>query len=366
MRRSLIAASVALLASAPLVAFAQPIGGFYVSGEGGVGFLQNERIRGFSPPGLANVAPGPSGMAYQHGYAGLFSLGYGLDNGVRLEIEGSTRGNARDFGTRPANVAAQSGREDKLGVMGNVLFDMDIGSPYIFPYLGAGAGYQDVTQKLNETGGFGSEHVSGSKAAFAYQSMFGVSLPVPGMVGLSGLVEYRYLGLAGTRSYAGTLATGTTTAISRRTSDNDTHQILIGVRYAFNVPTPAAPMAASAPAPIAAPAPAPAHSYLVFFDWDRADLTTRAQQIVAEAAKNATSAATTRIDVAGHADKSGTATYNQTLSLARANAVAAELVRLGVAKSEISISAFGDTKPLVPTAAGVREPQNRRVEIVLH
>ena len=69
--------------------------------------------------------------------------------------------------------------------------------------------------------------------------------------------------------------------------------------------------------------------------------------------------------IESHADKSGTPAYNQTLSLARANNVAAELVRQGVPKTAISISAFGDTKPLVPTAAGVREPQNRRVEIVL-
>ena len=103
----------------------------------------------------------------------------------------------------------------------------------------------------------------------------------------------------------------------------------------------------------------------MFFDWDKADLTARAQQIIAEAARNATKVGSTRIDVAGHADKSGTAAYNQTLSLKRANNVAAELVRLGVAKTAISITAFGDTKPLVPTADGVREPQNRRVEIVL-
>jgi outer membrane protein OmpA-like peptidoglycan-associated protein len=73
----------------------------------------------------------------------------------------------------------------------------------------------------------------------------------------------------------------------------------------------------------------------------------------------------TRIEVAGHADRSGTPAYNQKLSLRRAQTVAAELVRLGVAQNEIDIEAFGDTHPLVPTAAGVREPQNRRVEIVL-
>jgi outer membrane protein OmpA-like peptidoglycan-associated protein len=104
----------------------------------------------------------------------------------------------------------------------------------------------------------------------------------------------------------------------------------------------------------------------VFFDWDSAVLTARARQIVAEAAHNATRVQVTRIDVAGHADRTGTAAYNLTLSHRRADAVAAELVQHGIAKQSIDIEAFGETKPLVATADGVREPQNRRVEIVLH
>jgi outer membrane protein OmpA-like peptidoglycan-associated protein len=45
--------------------------------------------------------------------------------------------------------------------------------------------------------------------------------------------------------------------------------------------------------------------------------------------------------------------------------VQAELVRDGVAAADIVIHGFGESNPLVPTAPGVREPQNRRVEIVL-
>ena len=119
-----------------------------------------------------------------------------------------------------------------------------------------------------------------------------------------------------------------------------------------------------APAPAAA-APAPARTYLVFFDWDRADITDRARQIIAEAATNSTRVQTTRIEVAGHADRSGTPQYNQRLSQRRADTVAAELVRNGVQRSQIGVQAFGESRPLVATADGVREPQNRRVEIVL-
>ena len=126
-----------------------------------------------------------------------------------------------------------------------------------------------------------------------------------------------------------------------------------------------APAPTPAPAPVPAPKAEEARTYLVFFDWDKSDLTARARQIIADSAGASTRLAVTRIEVAGHADKSGSPAYNQALSMSRATAVAGELVRLGVKKDAIMVSAFGDTKPLVPTAAGVREPQNRRVEIVL-
>jgi outer membrane protein OmpA-like peptidoglycan-associated protein len=109
----------------------------------------------------------------------------------------------------------------------------------------------------------------------------------------------------------------------------------------------------------------PARTYLVFFDWDRADLTARAKQIVASAAAASTHVQTTRIEVDGYTDLSGTAAYNQKLSVRRAQTVQTELVKDGVPATEISIHGYGESNPLVPTAKGVREPQNRRVEIIL-
>jgi outer membrane protein OmpA-like peptidoglycan-associated protein len=137
------------------------------------------------------------------------------------------------------------------------------------------------------------------------------------------------------------------------------YSLLIGLRYAFAAPPP------PPPAPMAAPAPAPARSYLVFFDWDKATLTPRAQQIIAEAAANSTKVKYTQIQVNGYTDTSGTPQYNQGLSIRRAQAVAAELVKDGVPKGAIAIQGFGETHLLVPTGPGVREPQNRRVEIII-
>jgi hypothetical protein len=125
--------------------------------------------------------------------------------------------------------------------------------------------------------------------------------------------------------------------------------------FGFN----AAPVVAAAAAPVAA-----AKTYLVFFDWNKADLTDRARQIIGDAA-TARGAGVTRIEVNGYTDRSGSDQYNQGLSVRRANAVAAELLRRGVPRNEIATRGFGESNPLVPTADGVREPQNRRVEIIL-
>jgi outer membrane protein OmpA-like peptidoglycan-associated protein len=113
------------------------------------------------------------------------------------------------------------------------------------------------------------------------------------------------------------------------------------------------------------PAASPTRTYLVFFDWDRADLTDRARQIIAEAATASAQVETTQIEVNGYTDLSGSAAYNKRLSIRRAESVAAELVRDGVSDDEIVMKGFGESHPLVPTAPGVREPQNRRVEVIL-
>ena len=136
------------------------------------------------------------------------------------------------------------------------------------------------------------------------------------------------------------------------------------LRYTFGGPTeePAAAPAAYVPPPVQAPA-AP-KSYLVFFDFNKSDLTSQAQQIVDQAASNAGPAKVTRLTVTGHTDTVGSDAYNMRLSRRRAESVAARLEKDGIASSEIEIVAKGKRDLLVPTADGVREPQNRRVQIV--
>jgi outer membrane protein OmpA-like peptidoglycan-associated protein len=113
----------------------------------------------------------------------------------------------------------------------------------------------------------------------------------------------------------------------------------------------------------ASPPPQPPHTFLVFFDWDSSTVSSDAAAVVEHAAAKYKSMLLAQVRVAGYTDLSGSAGYNQRLSQRRANAVAAALERLGVPRRDMVVTGWGMNDPRVPTAAGVREPQNRRVEI---
>jgi outer membrane protein OmpA-like peptidoglycan-associated protein len=126
---------------------------------------------------------------------------------------------------------------------------------------------------------------------------------------------------------------------------------------------------APAAAPVAAPPPPPpprtAKSFIVFFDFDRSNITAQAQATINDAVAAAKAGNSTRITLTGHTDRSGSEQYNQALSVRRGEAVKAAMIRGGIPANAIVVIGRGESQPLVPTADGVREPQNRRVEIVI-
>ncbi len=360
-----IALAAATIIGFPVLASAQPIDGLYVGAGALWNFKQDEHVQASPGTGIQK-----SEFRFSaDGYGGLGSIGYGLGNGLRFEVEGNyDQSQLRSRGGANAPIGGTSTQQD-YGAFGNVLYDVDLrpfGVPYVTPYVGVGAGYE--WSHLNGLDGInlrtgGQNHIGGTSGNFAYQGIVGAAFPIAAIPGFAFTAEYRFVGVLGNQTFRGEslTRTGTEGPGNVDITENLNHQVVLGVRYAFNTPKPPPP-----PAPVqAVPAPAPARTYLVFFDWDRADLTDRARQIVSEAAQASTHVQTTRIEVQGNADRSGTPAYNQRLSLRRAQTVAAELVRDGVPMNIIAIQAFGDTRPLVPTAAGVREPQNRRVAIIL-
>jgi hypothetical protein len=121
------------------------------------------------------------------------------------------------------------------------------------------------------------------------------------------------------------------------------------------------PPQAAAPPPATTPAP----SFMVFFDWDRSNLSPQAMTTLQQAAASFKSTGAARVTATGHTDTSGPEDYNMALSLRRANTVKDALITLGVPAAAITATGVGEAGLLVQTADGVREPQNRRVEIVV-
>ena len=364
-KQALLAATVLAL---PLAAQAQPVTGVYVGAGAGYNYTQDADLTSGS-----NFAAGAfnnqrkASAEFDDGFGGVISVGYGFGNGLRAEIEGNYRQNdVNNIDAAGGRLPGISGTARTYGAMANVLYDFNF-SPLVVPYIGGGVGYawtdyDNVGSRFYRGNQIGrSVSIDDTDGRFAYQGIAGLAFPIAAVPGLAITAEYRFFATLDP-SFDGS-SQSSTGAVTRTKfdSENFNHSGFIGLRYAFNAPRPVAPVAPVAVAPAAAPAPA--RTYLVFFDFDRADLTDRARQIIAEAAQNAGRTQTTRIEVAGHADRSGSPQYNQRLSQRRADAVAAELGRLGIARSAISVQAFGESRPLVETADGVREPQNRRVEI---
>ncbi len=355
---------------------ADTIAGPYVSLGAGYNILQDQRA--FFAPGTIN--PGPSKRTYRwgDGFDGQGSVGWGFGNGLRLELEGDEYYNNVNNKVRSGIPNQTDGHAEAYGAMVNVLYDIDMArfglSVPITPYLGVGAGYQwNHLSPLTTVSSDGTiNRAGGTNGSFAYQGIVGAAYDIRPLPGLAVTVEYRFLGTDDETEDPYSVEQFTGGGATRGPvylGDRFNHSLMLGVRYAFDTAPPPPPP----PAPVvpAAP-PAEARTYLVFFDWDSAALTARGREIVAQAAQASTRVQTTRIDVKGYTDSSSIhggargAAYNQGLSLRRAQSVQAELVRDGVPGAAIDIQGYGETHPLVATGPNAREPQNRRVEIILH
>jgi outer membrane protein OmpA-like peptidoglycan-associated protein len=318
MKKALLAA--AALMAVPMAANAQSMWspgpsnpGIYIGGEGGLNWLMNS-----------------NNYNMDLGFAAGGFVGYDFV-GPRVELEGVFRSNngrgTANFGNVFSNT---SGRIEQLAIMANLLYDFIPGAT-ITPYIGAGAGIAFADTSINGC--------SMCSTQFAYQGIIGLGWNVDQNFRVN--LDGRYYGTTNPGAY-----------------QNNNITTMLSVAYKFSQPA-AAPM----PAPTA-PAVAPP-SFMVFFDWDRANLSDQALTTIRQAASAYKTNGNARITATGHTDTSGTEAYNMALSLRRANAVKDALVREGVPATNIAVLGRGEQGLLVQTGPNVREPQNRRVEIVI-
>lgn len=355
MRSLLLATAISTLSLSAVQAEDMASAGNYYVGGGILGNIVSDND--IDGPNFSSEAEADNGLG------GILTFGYDYDSPWRGELEFGGRKNDID----KIGGVGVSGDAAVYSGMINALYDFDTNSAFT-PYLGAGLGlaYGDVSIDSNVNG----SSVNESDTALAAQFIAGASYAMSSNLDLVG--QYNLLTTPGDFEYK--------TAAGQSVDYKYTaHSIMIGLRYSFGAPAPVVaeepvmtPVAAIAepvvePTPVPAPVEEPAkivRSFLVFFDWDSDTLTPEAMAILSAAADNAKTGKVVSIDLTGHADTSGKKNYNMKLSNRRANIVKNELMRLGVTDADIMTIAKGEAAPLVSTGDGVREPQNRRVEIM--
>lgn len=358
MNRNLILASATALALLASPTYAQDQG-FYIGVGGGLNAVHNGDIdsTGFSDE-----------MNYDEGFIGAGKLGYKYQNGFRNELELGYRRNKID----EINDVDGTGDTEVYSAMVNLLFDLDITDTNIDTYIGAGGGGAFI--RHDKVGPTQSSRVDDTEFVPVVQGIAGLSYALSDKADI--FLNYQYFHAidpnfkneADTKVDVDYSSSSVMLGLKVNLSDNAPKHLDRKARASEMVPTAYDPVTVNdempafndAPAPMAAPI---SRTYIVFFDLDDARVTADARAILAQAAQDAQSGNAVSIQVVGHADASGSDDYNYGLSQDRANSVVQELSSMGVNPRAMDTMARGESDLLVPTADGVKEAQNRRVEV---
>ena len=311
------------------------------------------------------VSPGFGTLNTKTGFDVGGIVGYDF-GGFRLEAETSYRRASIDGYNVSSSTTFSSanntltGNVSALSFMVNGLLDFGADDG-LQGFVGGGAGVGRVKVNADATGtGF---DFNDSDTGFAYQALAGIRYPMSDNVDVG--LKYRFYN----QDNVNLVSNGGRPPTDTRFRS---HSLMLTLGYNFGgavemVPVPVPiPVPVPAPLPLPVPVPAPVCEkgpYIVFFDWDKSDITPEAASILDSAVTAYANCSSVPIMLAGYADRSGSVTYNQALSDRRNTAVTAYLTDHGIPGGAISSQGFGESNNRVPTADGVRELQNRRVEI---
>jgi OmpA-OmpF porin, OOP family len=323
--------------------------GWYIGVEGGAAWVDdNEGFFGLN----SGPAFFPESSSYDTGWAVLATVGYSFESRWRIELEGGYRQNDIDV----INIAGfgpfTGGDINEISVMANVLYDIPLSDRLDFT-VGLGAGADRVEF---EPGPFwGGED---DQWQFAYQAIAGLSYALTDRLDLT--LQYRYLVV--TEPEFAVPGGPNPTADHWTFEDVEKHTVTIGLRYDLapdEQPLPPAPPSAP-PLP-----PSTVQQFVIYFGFNKCNITAEADQVLSEAANAAKSQGSASISIVGHTDTVGSNRYNQRLSECRANAAKSNLTGRGIPSSAISTTGRGEGELLVQTGDNVKEPQNRRATIDL-
>lgn len=342
--------------------------------------VSNDSVGGAAPYTFDSEAD------YNNGIGIYVALGKHIGNGFRAELEGSYRNNdIRHIAVKgpvysgfpPSTI---SGDTKTYGVMANLIYDFEGLSDFVTPYLGAGAGVafidHDIVGNNTAAGAVPASPLTiayaADKAAFAYQGIAGLAFDLADDLILD--ISYRYFAVD-KPTVAATL-NGVAAGIK---TEYETHSLFAGLRWSFGgAAAPAVqykdcwdgssvPMSAECPPQLIEDQSADLDplALTVYFDYDKSNLTPQAQTLISQAAAQALQNDIDTVVVSGNTDTSGSSAYNQALSERRAAVVRDALIANGIPAGNIRTEAYGETNLATPTADGVREPLNRRSEVVI-
>jgi len=327
-------------------AHAAQLDGWYVGLEGGAGVIEDWNH-------ILDVAT-PASATFDTGWLALGTVGFAWQNHLRVEFEAGYRSNNLDTyvdGGTPD--PAISGDLWEATAMANLLYDLYLTDDLSLS-LGAGVGGDFA----NFTRTDGATSAEDDQWNLAYQGIAGVNYSIAQQTSL--FVNYRYLRVVSPEfEFA--------PALTDSFHDGDDfvkHALTIGLRYAFEATQ--AYVESAPPPPPAAPMSAAPRQFIVFFGFNKYNLTSEAMRVISEAVVAARDTGSASLLITGHTDTVGSNQFNERLSMRRANAVKGEMVRQGIPTAAITTTGKGETELLVQTADGVKEPQNRRATIDLN
>ena len=319
--------------------------GWYVGLAGGASFVEDSDYRAVPGATYTYGLPVRESWELDTGWIVTGTVGYKWASNWRVEFELGYRSNDGDLIDFAVGDVGETELTEFTQFL-NVLYDIPLSSRVNLT-LGAGIGGDLVEYDDNfPLNNFDDDYVLAGQliAQLGYEVTKQLEL----------YVDYRYL-VADEAEFVDT------NGPSAFSAEIDKHAVQIGLRY--DLVRDEEPVVIVAPPP--PPPPEAPRQFILFFGFNKWNLTSDAQRVVGEAASTAKQVGAASILVTGHTDTVGSSRYNDRLSMRRATSVKEELMRNGIAPEQISAIGKGESELLIKTGDGVKEPQNRRATIDL-
>ena len=341
-RTALLGATATLLLTGGALADDHAQKSWYVSLAAGLNWVGDDAALGYT----GGVLSSTSLYSYDTGHIVAGAIGRDFGANWRVELEAAFRGNDVDKSCPVSGACVASNADvSEFSQMVNVIYDVPAAENWEVS-VGAGLGGNLVTAS-----GLAPQDID--DYVFAVQILSQVSYRLNERTRL--FADYRHMELGDTE-----LVRPDSRNVSFEIEKADT-SLMLGLRY--DLQRDAAPRI-DEPKPEKPVVEAP-KQFIVFFGFNKSNLTAEAVRVVADAAEAAKKHGSAAIAIVGHTDTSGSTDYNMALSMRRSQAVKDSLIAHGIDGGMISTGGRGETELMVSTGDGVKEPQNRRATIDL-